>query len=95
MKERKNQFIKGMPTLIILDTNVERMNKCETSLLSAAKDIGVNINVDKVSDPLHLERLQVYDKIPAVQAGEMFWSMNNNRAFNSQEARRLLALILG
>ena len=76
--------------IIILDHRFERLNACEVSVKKALKTLGLKAVVTKVSEPPFLSRLNVWEKIPALQIDGLIWSRPSKEAFSTDEVIQLL-----
>jgi hypothetical protein len=88
---RKHQLPEvGVLDITILDHNFDRLNACEVSVKTALKDLGMKAIVTKVSEPPFLSRLNVWEKLPALQIDGLIWSRKSKEAFTANEVLQLL-----
>ncbi len=76
--------------ITILDHNFDRLNACEVSVKRALKELGMKAIVTKVSEPPFLSRLNVWEKLPALQIDGNIWSRKSKDAFSTDEVVKLL-----
>ncbi len=79
-----------MLDITILDHNFDRLNACEVSVKRALKEVGMKAIVTKVSEPPFLSRLNVWEKLPALQIDGLIWSRKSKEAFSTDEVVKLL-----
>ena len=76
--------------ITVLDHDFDRLNACEASVKKALKTLGMKAVVTKVSEPPFLSRLNVWDRLPALQIDGNIWSRKSKEAFRADEVVRLL-----
>lgn len=76
--------------ITVLDHNFDRLNACEVSVKQALKALGMKAVVTKVSEPPFLSRLNVWEKLPALQIDGLIWSRKSKEAFSADEVVKLL-----
>lgn len=79
-----------MLNITILDHDFDRLNSCEASVKKALKELGMKAIVTKVSEPPFLSRLNVWEKLPALQIDGLIWSKKSKEAFRADEVLKLL-----
>ena len=82
-----------MLTIVVLDHDLERMNACETAILLALKELDIAGNVSKVSEPPYLSRLDIWERLPALEIEGRIWSKKGKEAFTKDEVSRLLTML--
>jgi len=80
----------GLLDITILDHDFDRLNECEASVKRALKTLGMKAVVTKVSEPPFLSRLNVWERLPALQIDGLIWSRKSKEAFRADEVVTLL-----
>lgn len=76
--------------VVILDSDLQRMNLCEKSALKALKEANLKGVVTKVCEPPYLARMDVMGRLPALEIDGMIWSRPSKEAFGVSELVKLL-----
>ena len=79
-----------MLRITILDTQVERILACEQAVRRALRKLEMEAVVTQISEPPHLSRLNVWERLPALDINGLIWSRKSKEAFTSQEITKLL-----
>jgi hypothetical protein len=79
-----------MITIAILDCQLDRMQACEQAVQQAVRELGLQAAVTQVSEPPYLARLNVWERLPALEINGLIWSRDSSQAFTTSEVRRLL-----
>lgn len=79
-----------MVKITILDTRVERILACEQAVRKALRKLDMEAAVTQISEPPHLTRLNVWERLPALDIDGLIWSRKSEKAFTSQEVIQLL-----
>jgi len=79
-----------MLKITILDTKVERILACEQAVRKALRELEMEAAVTQISEPPHLTRLNVWERLPALDIDGLIWSRKSGEAFTSQEVIKLL-----
>jgi len=82
-----------MLLITVLDHDLERMNACEIAAKLALKELGIEGNVSKVSEPPYLSRLNIWERIPVLEIDGKIWSKKGKAAFTKDEVVRLLTML--
>ena len=81
--------------ITILDYDLDRINACEKSLYQALRELGLKGVVVHISEPPYLARLQVWERMPALEIDGLIWSRASTEAFKKDEVITLLGNICG
>ncbi len=76
--------------IVVLDHQLDRMQECEQAVQQAVRELGLKAEVTMVSEPPYLARLDVWDRLPALEIDGMIWSRRPGEAFTSSEIAGLL-----
>jgi hypothetical protein len=79
-----------MISITILDCQLDRMQECEHAVQQAVRELGLKAAVTQVSEPPYLARLNVWERLPALEIEGLIWSRESSQAFTTSEVRRLL-----
>lgn len=79
-----------MLVITILDHDLERMNTCEIAVKQAVKEVGLDASVIKMSEPPYLSRLNVWERLPALEIEGKIWSKKVGKAYTNSEVVKLL-----
>ena len=74
----------------ILDHDPERLFACEQAFNAAIRQLAIKAVVTQISEPPYLARMNVYDKLPALEIEGLIWSRKSSEAFTKDEAVRFL-----
>jgi len=76
--------------IVVLDHQLDRMRECEQAVHQAVRELGLKAEVTMVSEPPYLARLNVWDRLPALEIDGMIWSRKPGEAFSVSEIVGLL-----
>ena len=76
--------------IVVLDYQFDRLNACESAVMSALKETRMKADVTKVSEPPFLARLNVWERLPALEINGKIWSRPSKDAFSKKEVIGLL-----
>ncbi len=76
--------------ITILDHKLERIHACEQSVHKALKELGMKAIVTQVCEPPYLSRLDVWERLPALDIDGRIWSRKSRKAFKKEEVVSLL-----
>lgn len=79
-----------MLKITVLDIDIERMRICERSVHQAIKELGIKAEVTVNCEPPYLSRLDIWDRLPALEIDGLIWNRKSAGAFTSQEVVGLL-----
>ncbi|MBT4092207.1 MAG: hypothetical protein HOE30_27270 [Deltaproteobacteria bacterium] len=82
-----------MLVITVLDHDLDRMNACEEAVKRALKKVGIRANVTQVSEPPYLSRLNIWDRMPALEIEGKIWSKKGKEAYTVDEVVRLLTML--
>jgi hypothetical protein len=82
-----------MFVITVLDHDLDRMNACEEAVKRALKKVGIRANVTQVSEPPYLSRLNIWDRMPALEIEGKIWSKKGKEAYTVDEVVRLLTML--
>ncbi len=61
--------------IVVLDHQLDRMRECEQAVQQAVREVGLKAEVTMVSEPPYLARLDVWDRLPALEIDGMIWRL--------------------
>ncbi len=76
--------------IVVLDHQLDRMRECEQAVQQAVRELGLKADVTMVSEPPYLARMNVWDRLPALEINGMIWSLRPGEPFTGSEIARLL-----
>jgi hypothetical protein len=76
--------------IMILDNDLDRMNRCEDNIRQALKSLQLKAEITKVCEPPYLARMDVLGRLPALDVDGDIWSRPSRNAFNVPELLTLL-----
>jgi len=82
-----------MLVITVLDHDLDRMNACDKAVKQALKEVGLKANVAQVCEPPYLSRLNIWDRMPALEIESKIWSKKGKEAFTKDEVVRLLTML--
>ncbi|MCP4754130.1 MAG: hypothetical protein GY866_24860 [Proteobacteria bacterium] len=79
-----------MLRITILDTKLDRMRACEKAVHEALKGLGKKAVVTLNAEPPYLTRMNLWDRLPALDIDGTIWNKKNKDTFTADEVVRLL-----
>jgi hypothetical protein len=79
-----------MLTITVLDTELNRMRACEQAVKQALKQTGMKAVVTVNAEPPYLARLNVWDRLPALEINGKVWNKKAGDVFTAEDVVRLL-----
>lgn len=79
-----------MLKITVLDIDIERMRVCEQSVHQAIKEHGIKAEVTVNCEPPYLSRLDIWDRLPALEIDGLIWNRKSAGAFTREEVVGLL-----
>ena len=79
-----------MLRITVLDHDIERMRTCEQAIHLAIKELGLKAEVTVNCEPPYLSRLDVWEKLPALEIEGLVWNRKSVKAFTKEEVVELL-----
>ena len=79
-----------MLKITVLDYDIERMHTCERSVHQAIKELGLEAEVTVNCEPPYLSRLDVWERLPALEIEGFVWNRKSAEAFTREEVVGLL-----
>ena len=79
-----------MLTITVLDTQLDRMRSCERAVYLALKEVGMKAIVTINAEPPYLARLNVWDRLPALEINGKIWNKKQGDIFSADDVVKLL-----
>lgn len=78
-----------MESIIIWDTNVQRIRACEVAVFEALNEIGLRAAIQVNSEAPLISRFNLWDRLPVLEIRGQHWSLSPNKAFTKEQLARL------
>ena len=79
-----------MLTITVLDTELDRMRAGERAVYQALKKLGMKAVVTLNAEPPYLARLNVWDRLPALEIDGKIWNKKQGDLFSADDVVKLL-----
>lgn len=79
-----------MLRITVLDTQLDRMRACEKAVHQALNKVGMKAIVTLNSEPPYLARMNIWDRLPALDIDGMIWNKKQGDAFSAEDVVKLL-----
>ena len=74
-----------MESIIIWDTDVQRIRACEVAVLEALKVIGVKATIQVNSEAPLISRFNLWDRLPVLEIRRQHWSLSPKKTFTKEQ----------
>jgi hypothetical protein len=93
VSDRNEPLVKdevNMEEIIIWESNGECIRACELAVYQAMKDLGMKAKVIINSEPPLISRNQLWDRLPVLEIGGLYWSLRPGQPFTVAQVTGLL-----